>query len=194
MDGGYSHEITFDSAASLRGADVFSGSPQAWRHVVVDLTGYSGPVQIRFRFSSNNGNQPFDINSGNLARFYEGWYVDAVSVGPRVDPGPARRVLSLRGGPNPFRVQNGLTGRVTFRFSAADGLPHPGLTPQIRIYDLRGRLVRTLDAAPDGIIPSEFRASWNAQTEKGGLAASGIYFARVDILGHTESFRLVLLR
>jgi len=54
--------------------------------------------------------------------------------------------------------------------------------------------VRTLNATPDALIRSEFRASWNAQTEKGDLAASGIYFARVDILGQTQSFRLVLLR
>jgi immune inhibitor A len=194
VDGGYDHQITFDSGATLRGQDVFSGSPQAWRRVVADLSAYSGPVQVRFRFSSNEIDQPFDFNSGLLARFYEGWYVDAVSVGPRIDPGPPRRVLSLKGGPNPFRVKNGFTSSVTFRFSAADGLPHPGLNPQVKVYDLRGRLVATLDAAPDGLIPSEFHASWNAQTPKGGLAASGIYFAKIDILGHTESIRLVLLR
>jgi len=194
VDGGYDHQITFDSGATLRGQDVFSGSPQAWRHVVADLSAYSGPVQVRFRFSSNQGDQPFDFNTGLLARFYEGWYVDGISVGPRVDPGPPRRMLSLRGGPNPFRVKNGFTSSVTFRFSAADGLPHPGLVPQVKIYDLRGRLVATLDAAPNGLIPSEFRASWDAQTAKGGLAASGIYFAKIDILGHTESVRLVLLR
>lgn len=194
VDGGYGQQITFDSGATLRGADVFSGSPQAWRRVVADLSAYSGPVQIRFRFSTNQVNNPIDFNTGQLARFYEGWYVDAVSVGSRVDPGPGRRVLSLRAGPNPYRVKNGFTSAITFRFSAPDGLPHPGLNPSVRIYDLRGRLVRSLEAAADGLIPSEFRASWNAQTVKGGLAASGIYFAKVDILGQTQTFRLVLLR
>ncbi len=194
VDGGYGYQVTFDAGATLRGADVFSGSPQAWRRVVADLSAYSGPVQVRFRFSSNEQNQPFDSNSGLLARFYEGWYVDQVSVGPRVDPGPGRRVLSLRGGPNPYRVKGGFTSAVTFRFSAPDGLPHPGLAPRIRIYDLRGRLVKSIDAAADGFIPSEFHGSWNAQTEKGGLAASGIYFAKVDILGQAQTFRLVLLR
>jgi len=67
VDGGYGQQIVFDSAASLRGSDVFSGSPQAWRRVVGDLSPYSGAVQIRFRFSTNAGNQPFDLNSGNLA-------------------------------------------------------------------------------------------------------------------------------
>ncbi len=194
VDGGYGYEIVFDSGATLRGADVFSGSPQRWRRVVADLSAYSGPAQIRFRFSTDSGNQPFDINSGSLARYYEGWYVDAVSVGPRVDPGPARRVLSLRAGPNPFKMNHGSSAAITFRFSAPDGLPHPGLTPKIRVFDLHGRLVRTLDAAPDGLLPSEFRASWNARTDKGGVVSSGIYFAKVDILGQTQTFRLVLFR
>jgi len=62
------------------------------------------------------------------------------------------------------------------------------------VFDLLGRLVRTLDAAPDGLVPSEFRATWNARTDDGGLASSGIYFAKVDILGQTQTFRVVLLR
>jgi len=194
VDGGYGYQLTFNSGASLRGSDAFSGSPQRWRRVVADLSAYSGPAQIRFRFASDAGNQPFDLISGTLARYYEGWYVDAVSVGPRVDPGPTRRVLSLRGGPNPYKVNHGFVSAVTFRFSAPDGLPHPGLSPKVRIFDTHGRLVRTLDAAPDGLVPSEFRARWNARTEKGLVASSGIYFAKVDFLGQTQSFRLVLFR
>ena len=194
VDGGYGHQIAFDSGASLRGSDVFSGSPQSWRRVVADLSAYAGPVQVRFRFSSNEQNQPFLFSTGALARYYEGWYVDDVSVGPRVDGGPARSVLSFRGGPNPFRASHGFTSAISFRFSAPDGLPHPGLTPQIKVFDLSGRLVRTLDSAPDGLVPGEFRATWNARTDQGELASSGIYFAKVDVLGQTQSFRVVLLR
>lgn len=193
VDGGYGHQITFDSGASLRGSDVFSGSPQTWRRVVADLSAYSGPVQVRFRFSSNEQNQPV-YTTGALARYYEGWYVDDVSVAPRVNPGPTPAVISFKGGPNPFRVNHGFTSAISFRFSAPDGLPHPGLVPRIRVFDLLGRLVRTLDAAPDGLVPSEFRATWNARTDEGELASSGIYFAKVDILGQTQSFRVVLLR
>jgi M6 family metalloprotease-like protein len=194
VDGGYDHQISFDSGATLRGDDVLSGSPQAWRRIVADLSAHSGPVQVRFRFSSNAGNQPFDFTTDELARFYEGWYVDAIAVGPRVAPLPGQRVLALRGGPNPFRVQNGFTNVMTIRFSAPDGRPHTELRPDVKIYDLHGRLVRTLSAAPDGLVASEFRTSWNAQTEKGALASSGIYFAKVDILGQKQTYRLVLLR
>jgi len=194
VDGGYGQHITFDSGAALRGEDAFSGSPQSWRRVVSNLAAYSGPAQIRFRFASNEINQPFDLNLGSLARYYEGWYVDAVSVNPFVPTGPPRRVLSFRAGPNPYRVQHGMTSTLTFRFSAPDGLPHPELAPQVRIYDTHGRLVRALDAAIEPLSGNEFRATWNATTEKGGLASSGIYFAKVDILGQTQVTRLVLLR
>lgn len=194
VDGGYGQHLTFDSGAALRGQDVFSGSPSSWRRVVADLSPYSGAAQIRFRFASNEVNQPYDLNLGSLARYYEGWYVDAVAVKARVQPGPPKRILSFRAGPNPYRVQNGFTSAITFRFSAPDGLPHPGLAPQIKIYDTHGRLVRTLDASVEPLSGSEFRASWNAHTDKGRLASSGIYFAKVDILGQTQVFRLVLLR
>jgi hypothetical protein len=83
---------------------------------------------------------------------------------------------------------------MTLRFSAPDGLAHSGPAPPVRIYDLAGRLVRTLESAPDGLVPSEYRAAWDARTDRGELAASGVYFASVDIGGSTQQFRLVLLR
>jgi hypothetical protein len=83
VDGGYGYQVIYYSGATLRGADVFSGSPQSWRRVVADLSAYSGAVQIRFRFSSDGQNAPVDFNSGQLLRYYEGWYVDDVTVGAR---------------------------------------------------------------------------------------------------------------
>ena len=194
VDGGYGYQIGYSSGAELRGVDAFSGSPQRWRRVVADLSAYSGPAQIRFRFASDGYNNPVDYFSNALARYYEGWYVDDVAVGPRVDPGPTPRVVSLRGGPNPFVVGSGFQPTMNLRFSAPDGLAHPGLAPRVRIFSLSGRLVRTLDAAPDGLIASEFRANWDARTDRGDLAASGIYFAKVDIGGKSQQFRVVLLR
>ena len=193
VDGGYGYQVKFDSEATLRGADVFSGSPQAWRHVTADLSGYAGPTRIRFRFSSDSENAPFD-NSLNPVRVYEGWYVDNFAIQPRTATGPVARRLAFRGGPSPFRVGGGLSGSVVFRFSAPDGLPHPELSPDVRIFDVHGRLVRTVAATSGGLIPSEFRATWNALDRNGNLVPSGLYFAKIDIQGQTESFRLVLIR
>jgi M6 family metalloprotease-like protein len=197
VDGGYGYFIEFNSSASIRGADAFSGSSQSWRRAVADLSAYSGPVQIRFRFASDEANAPISLDafgSPFQSRYYEGWYVDDVQVTTRVAPGPTPRRLSLRAGPNPYQIGAPSAGAINIRFSAKDGFEHPGFRPKVRIFDLSGRLIRTLDAAPDGLIPSEFRATWDARNDQGRFAAAGIYFAHVDVLGHDESFRIVLLR
>jgi len=192
VDGGYGTIIKFDSAATLRGQDVFSGSPQTWRHVTADLSAYSGEARVRFRFSSNEDNPPFD-NFSNQVRPYEGWYVDNVVVQARVAPSIAVRAISLRGGPSPYRIGAPSAGSLQFRFTAPDGLPHPELSPVVRIYDVRGRLIRELPAAT-GLIASEFHATWNAKDRNGETCRAGIYFARVDIQGKDQTFRVVLLK
>lgn len=191
VDGGYGYQVEFNSPAALRGADVFSGSPQAWRRVVADLTPYSGPVRIRFRFASDGENQPTDQFGGQL-RYYEGWYVDDVAVGTRTGGGPVARRLTFRAGPNPFWV-GGASAFLNFRFSAPDGLPHPGATPEVRVFDVRGRQVAAVTAAAIGLTPNIFEARWDGKNEAGERCGSGIYFARIDFLGKTQSARLVLL-
>jgi len=190
VDGGYGHQIKFDSGATLKGADVFSGSPGVWRRVTADLGALEGSARVRFRFSSDGGNYPFDQNDNPL-RVFEGWHIDNVLVRARTAVQVARR-LHLRLGPSPYRIGAPSAGSVHVRFSAPDGLPHPELRPEVRIYDVAGRLVRTLTASQDTVVPSEFRAVWNPGD--GRPLRSGIYFAKVDIQGSDETFRLVVIR
>jgi len=193
VDGGYGNQIKFDSDAALRGADVFSGSPNSWRRVTASLAGYSGAARIRFRFASDVSNAPFN-GSGLQARYYEGWYVDDVLIRARTSTGPTPRRLAFRAGPTPYLIDGPSSGLLTFRFSAPDGLPHPELQPIVRVYDVAGRLVRTLHATPNGLVPSEFRTTWDVRDSRGQTCRSGVYFGQVDIQGHTESVRLVILR
>ena len=191
VDGGYGYQVEFNSGAALRGADVLSGSPQSWRRVVADLTPYSGAARLRFRFASDQANDPRDQFGGQL-RYFEGWYVDDIAVGARTGGGPIARRLTFRAGPNPFWV-GGASSFLSFRFSAPDGLPHPGETPVVRIFDVRGRQVASVTAAANGLAPSLFEARWNAKNDAGGVCGSGIYFARIDFLGKTQTARLVLV-
>jgi hypothetical protein len=91
--------------------------------------------------------------------------------------GPAR--------PNPFNP------RTTFGYSLAT---ESMLT--IRVYDLAGRVVRTLVAGERG--PGEHVAVWDGMTDSGGRAASGVYFAKMEAVGSSGAFaaarKLVLLR
>jgi immune inhibitor A len=191
VDGGYGYQIEFNSGAALRGADVFAGSPQAWRRVVADLSPHAGAARLRFRFASDEANDPRDLLGAQL-RYFEGWYVDDVAVQGRTGGGPTPRRLSLRAGPNPYWV-GGASAFINFRFSAADGLPHPGATTEVRVFDVNGRHVGSATAAANALVPSEFSARWDGRNPSGQRCRSGIYFAKVDFLGQTQTVRLVLL-
>jgi M6 family metalloprotease-like protein len=194
VDGGYGYVMEFNSGAALRGADVVSGSPQRWRRMVADLTPYSGSARIRFRFATDEANDPRLGSTLAQLRYYEGWYVDDVAVQARSGGGPVARRITFRAGPNPYRLNGPSSGSVQFRFSAPDGLPRPGQSPEIRIYDVRGREVGRTMAAANPLVPSEFRASWNPKSQGGAALGSGIYFARLDFSGKVQTTRLVLVR
>ena len=92
------------------------------------------------------------------------------------------RALSFSpGSPNPFRDQ------VTFTAV----LPRPGEL-RVAIYDILGRRVRTLySGRPTG---SVVRMGWDGRDDRGGLAAAGVYHARLDALGEIRVRRVVRLR
>ena len=83
--------------------------------------------------------------------------------------------------PNPF---NPLT---TVRYSTASR-GHA----VIRIYDVAGRLVRTL---VDGEVDAgEHAAIWDGRSDSGDRAASGVYFVRMETHGFRAVRKAVLLK
>ncbi|HEY6572166.1 MAG TPA: hypothetical protein VI198_02505, partial [Candidatus Eisenbacteria bacterium] len=193
VDDGYPYMIEFNSGTSLAGSNVVAGSSGQWRRYVADLSAYDGPARVRFRFASDDANEPRD-QFGGLARYYEGWYVDDIAVGARQTPAPTPRRVTFRAGPIPYFAGSGSGGSLRFRFSARDGLAHPGERPVVRIYDVKGRLVRELDASADPLLANEFGASWNGRDRSGAAAGAGVYFAKVTLLGETQTTRLVVVR
>lgn len=83
--------------------------------------------------------------------------------------------------PNPFRPST------TIGFD----LPRPSRV-RLAIFDARGRLVRVL---VDGNLPAgRHRAHWDGRMERGGAAASGVYFARFRAGSFAASRRMLRLR
>ncbi len=83
--------------------------------------------------------------------------------------------------PNPFNPST------TVRF----GLPAAAVV-RLCIYDLAGRLVRTL---VDERLPAGWhRADWDGRYETGQGAVSGVYFCRLEVAGVRETRRLTLVR
>jgi fibronectin type 3 domain-containing protein len=111
--------------------------------------------------------------------------VDVVPGGTSVSEGEGagglRASLSY-GRPNPFAVGTTLAYTV----------PAAGADVTLRVYDVGGRLVRTLvDDYQDG---GAYRLLWTGVDEAGHKVASGVYFCRVSIGKWRRSRKLVVLR
>ena len=83
--------------------------------------------------------------------------------------------------PNPFSAETEI----------AFSLPAPGRVT-LRIYDVTGRLVRTLVSGPAEA--GVRRVTWNGKDEFGRQARSGIYFVRLEAAGVLRTARLLRLR
>jgi len=71
-------------------------------------------------------------------------------------------------------------------------LSSDGLRTSLRIYDLRGSLVRTLVDEPQ--FAGSRSASWNGCDESGRPVASGVYFYRLTVGTESQTKRLMLLK
>lgn len=83
--------------------------------------------------------------------------------------------------PNPFNPQT----VITFALPAATDVA-------LRVYDLRGRLVRVL---VDGPCAAGYHdVTWDGRDDTGGEVASGVYVYRLETRGACDSRRLVVVR
>jgi hypothetical protein len=84
--------------------------------------------------------------------------------------------------PNPFNPSTSI------RYDVPAGGGHV----RIRVFDVTGRLVRTLVNRFES--PGANFVVWDGRDEIGAPVASGIYFCRFDARGFTETRKMVLLR
>jgi hypothetical protein len=83
--------------------------------------------------------------------------------------------------PNPFNPSTVI----------ALGMPEAGHA-RLRVYDVRGHLVRTLVDGP--LTAGQHRLRWDGRAESGRPVASGVYVLRLEGAGSTLHRRLVLIR
>jgi subtilisin family serine protease len=106
-----------------------------------------------------------------------------VSTGTAVDENGLPRTFALgQAVPNPFNPQT----------SIAYAVPAEGGRVTLRIFDLQGRLVRTLVDGNQSA--GEHLAVWTGRDEDGRRAASGTYFYRLEAPGFTQTEKMVLVK
>lgn len=86
-----------------------------------------------------------------------------------------------RAAPNPFRTATAIG------FS----LPKAG-DVRLRVYDVAGRLVRTLQSG--ALAAGRHVRVWDGRTDAGASASPGVYFSRLESGGRVQSHRVVMLR
>lgn len=93
-----------------------------------------------------------------------------------------RRTALFQNFPNPFNP------RTTIRYQIVED----GARVSLRVYDVRGRLVRTLvdDAQSAGVRTIE----WDGTNDAGAKVASGIYLYRLTAPGFREVRKMILLK
>jgi flagellar hook assembly protein FlgD len=71
-------------------------------------------------------------------------------------------------------------------------VPETGAQVTLMIYDVAGRMVRTLvDGWKDA---GTKHVTWNGDDDSGGRVASGVYFYRMTALGFEMTKKMVLLQ
>jgi hypothetical protein len=113
-----------------------------------------------------------------------GWAVDNIVVtssGPTGVGDTPRKVALNQNYPNPFNP----TTTITFN------LPHSGATSLV-VYDVRGRLVRTLI---DGVLQAgPQNLEWDGRNNSGQRVASGVYLYRLTFGNNVQQKKMVLLK
>jgi hypothetical protein len=103
-------------------------------------------------------------------------------------------VTAVESEPSP-RYVNRLGANTPNPFNPATTIPFELGAPghvRLQIFDVRGRLVRTL---LDGVAPAgPARARWAGEDAQGRDLGSGVYFAVLEAPGFRQSRRLVLLK
>lgn len=105
------------------------------------------------------------------------------ALGISADPTPQIAELSMLPSMNPF------SGTVTLQLNWSG---NSAATPMVDVFDLQGRIVRSLSA--DVVSANTASFLWDGNQENGSVANAGIYYARARVGSRECSIKLMLFR
>jgi len=121
-----------------------------------------------------------DIESADL-RGADNQPLEVDLEGFESSPGPPMEFRFVQNVPNPFNPVTRIAYHVPYESAVS-----------IRVYDVGGRLVRTLvDRVTD---PGRHVAVWDGRTDSGGTVGSGVYFCTMEGPDFRESRKMMLLK
>jgi len=177
-DDAFRADVSTDGGFSWTNFETTDFGTDSWALVTVDLTALVTPTaEMQLRFSAEDYGEDTFVEAG----------IDDVRIITAMTSTPegasGTRTASLASPrPSPFR------DRTTIEFTLERADP-----ARLAIYDVRGRLVRTLLAAtrPGAGI---HRASWDGTDSGGRLVSAGVYFAKLEQAGRSWERKVVFVR
>ena len=124
------------------------------------------------------GSVDYQTGSGWFGMF--GGVINVLNPSSAGTPPSGQAFVLAQNYPNPFRSDT------TIRFRVDQATP-----ARVRVFDVRGRLVRTL--VESELPAGTFHVTWDGRDQNGAVTAPGIYFVRMSGFGGTESRRMVRL-
>jgi hypothetical protein len=162
--------VSFDNGSAWTLLATVPSPDTSWSWAVPDTSADSCLVEITL--SDVHGNTTVDVSASFSITG------SALSVGDGAAPGVP---LLARVYPNPMRS----SARIAFSV--------PAETPvAVRIYDLQGRVVRTL--VDDTVGSGYHEHTWDGTGDDGRRAAAGIYFTVLDTPDLRQTRKIVLAR
>jgi hypothetical protein len=132
--------------------------------------------------NSNGVGDATDISQGTSPDVNQNGIPDECETEPTDVPEVAGRSLRLHQNvPNPFNPQT------LIRYDIPDG----GSDVTLRVYDVGGRLVRSLVEGPQ--TEGAKSVTWNGRDDHGARVASGVYFYRLTAPGFEQTHKMVML-
>jgi hypothetical protein len=178
----------FDKARSQFMALLFnvaSGKLNLWDPISVDNVKVSKAVTF-IDILLQDGDESNDMMARKIARdINHGVLIGAGLVPaslPDIQYAPSNFKWDLaQNYPNPFNPTT------TIRYEVKDAVH-----VQLKIYDVAGRLVRTL--VDETRKPDRYKIVWNGVNDRGGNVATGVYFYRLEAGSFVSTKKMVLLK
>jgi hypothetical protein len=171
-------EISTDGGSSWSQLTSFNGVSSTWVQYSTALS-YPVGTQVRIRFHLDT--------DGSITR--EGWYVDEIRV---FDQSGVKEFSSLMTSgvttffgvyPNPFKHHS----EISYQLARAARV-------SLSVYDVSGRLVKSLSAGDEMKDPGYYTLSWDSRDDQDRKVPAGVYFVRFITDDYQHVQKTVLLK